>query len=257
MRFAGYVVRSWWVELKQLTTAKLYIVSALIVPLIFASIAHYVFQGSPRNESALALALSAGLMGMWSSVLLGSGNSIDRYRWMGILETLVASPTPTFVIILPFALASASLGLYSLVATLAWSALLFGAPVLPAEPALFVIALVVTIVALGLLGMLLASAFILYPTANALANVLEYPVWMFSGMLVPISMLAEPLRWLSYVLAPTWGVRAVTGAGTGTGSVVPAILCCLGLSVCYGLATAILLRRFEWMARGKGTLSLT
>ena len=39
------------------------------------------------------------------------------------------------------------------------------------------------------LGLLLASTFILYRNANAMSNLLEYPVWLVTGLLVPVSFL--------------------------------------------------------------------
>ena len=109
---------------------------------------------------------------------------------------------------------------------------------------------------MGLLGLLFASVFILYPTAHGLANLFEYPVWMLSGVLVPISELPGPVRTVSYLLAPTWGVEAVIGAATGEPGAAAAIAVCAVLSALYVGATVILLRRFEWLARSSGTLPL-
>jgi ABC-2 type transport system permease protein len=75
-------------------------------------------------------------------------------------------------------------------------------------------------------------------------------------MLVPTSMLPGAARALSYVLAPTWGVKAVNASALGASGAFTAVLYCLALSVGYSLLTALLLRRFEWLARAKGTLSL-
>ena len=46
-----------------------------------------------------------------------------------------------------------------------------------------------TILGLGLLGLLFASTFVLYRNANALSNMLEWPVLLVTGMLVPLSLL--------------------------------------------------------------------
>ena len=62
-------------------------------------------------------------------------------------------------------------------------------------------------------GFLFASTFVLYRNANALSNMLEWPVLLVTGMLVPLSLLpawAHPIAW---VLAPTWGVQAISRGG--------------------------------------------
>ncbi|WP_250405117.1 ABC transporter permease [Streptomyces cellostaticus] len=248
--------RGWLLELRQLMRSRLYLVTAVILPLVFASLAHYMFAGSQRTEGPLVIALSAGLMGMWSTTLMGSGSAINRLRFMQVLEPLVACPTPTFLFSLPFALATASMGLYSLGATLAWSALFFGMPLELASPVLFVVAVVVTVVSLSMLGLLLASAFILYPTAQALANFFEYPIWMLSGVLVPVSSLPSSVRYAADLLAPSWGVKAIMRSATGESGTFSAVLICSLLSVLYAAITLILLRRFEWLARSSGTLAL-
>ena len=52
-------------------------------------------------------------------------------------------------------------------------------------------------IALGLIGLVLASTFILYRHANALSNLLEYPVWIASGLV--FSTLNKPLATAYYL----------------------------------------------------------
>ena len=43
---------------------------------------------------------------------------------------------------------------------------------------------------------MLASTFVLYRHASAFSNLLEYPIWLVTGLLVPLSLLpgwVEPL----------------------------------------------------------------
>ena len=82
----------------------------------------------------------------------------------------------------------ASLGLYSLVATLLWGWLLFGITVPVASPLLFVLSIVVSIFSIALLGFLLSVAVVRYRTAWAMGNLLEYPGWLLCGFLVPLTL---------------------------------------------------------------------
>ncbi|GGT43329.1 ABC transporter permease [Streptomyces chromofuscus] len=255
-RVALSLIRAWRLEVRQLVRSRIYLFTSVLLPLIFASIAHYMFHGSERDGGQLIIALSAGLMGMWSATIMGAGSAITRLRYLHVLEPLVASPTPTFLFVLPFAVATASLGLYSLVATLLWSTLLFDMPLEVADPGMFMVAVPVAIIALGLVGLMLSSIFILYPTAQSLANLLEYPVWMVSGILVPVSSLPEPVRFVSRLLPSTWGIEAVLDSATGAAGAGKALALCLLLSAACVILTLLLLRRFEWLARSSGTLSL-
>ena len=64
-------------------------------------------------------------------------------------------------------------------------------------------------------GALLASTFILYRHANALSNLLEYPVWIASGLVFSTSILPAWTRPISWVLPPYWGVLALRHAALG------------------------------------------
>jgi ABC-2 type transport system permease protein len=64
----------------------------------------------------------------------------------------------------------------------------FGIPFHVVALARFVVAVPATILGLGLLGFVFASTFVLYRNANALSNMLEWPVLLVTGMLVPLSL---------------------------------------------------------------------
>ena len=166
------------------------------------------------------------------------------------------APPPFVAVLLPLTVATSTIGIYSVVATLAWGCIFFGAPLDFVHPGELFVALPATILSLGMLGLLLASTFILYRNANAFSNLLEYPVWLATGLLVPLTLLpgwVEPIGW---VLSPTWGMRAIREAAFG-GNAWPEIALCVGLGLVYVALGAIALRNFERLARSRATLSLT
>ena len=117
--------------------------------------------------------------------------------------------------LLPVTVAMSAIGLYSMVATLLVSRFAFGVDLPFEQPLLLAVALVATVVSIGALGFLLAVSFVRYRTAWALGNLLEYPVWLVAGFLVPITLLPDWVQPISWVLAPTWGVDAIREAASG------------------------------------------
>ncbi|MFD3654392.1 hypothetical protein [Streptomyces sp. NPDC058620] len=113
------------------------------------------------------------LMGIWSSVLFGSGGAVQNQRRLGTRETLVASPAPLFLVLLPITLATAVIGTYAMGATVLWGAVLVGVPLDFAHLLLFLVAVPVRVLSLGMMGLLLAATFVLLRDANALANPLD------------------------------------------------------------------------------------
>jgi ABC-2 type transport system permease protein len=249
-----------WVGLKlrvkEFSVSHWFLLMCLIQPVIFASIAFYLFKAGGQSGTLLYAALGAGMMGIWSSTLFGSGGALQWNRWQGTLELLVGAPPPFIVVLLPLTIATSVTGAYSLLATLAWGWVFFGVPLHFVHPWAFAVALPAAILALGLMGLLMASSFILYRHANALSNFLEYPVWIATGLLFPIALLPGWVAPISWLLAPTWGIEAIRHAALGGTVWFPVAMCAAIAVVYFGLA-AVCLRYFERAARARATLSLT
>jgi ABC-2 type transport system permease protein len=255
MKLARLIWVGWAFHVKSLTLAGFFILTSVIQPIIFASVAYYMFRAGARPGTLLYVALGAGMMGIWSSTLFGSGGAIQWQRWQGTLEYSIAVPPPFLLVILPLTLATATIGLYSLTATLLWGWLFFDVPMEIADPLAFAVALPVTVVGLGLLGLVLASTFILYRNANALSNLLEFPVWLVTGLLVSLSLLPVWVGPISWVLAPTWGINALREAAIA-GNPWPEIGMCLALGAVYLVIGHFALLHFERLARERATLAI-
>jgi ABC-2 type transport system permease protein len=243
-------------NMKMLGTSAWFLLMAVIQPVIFATIAYYMFRSGGRSGTLLYASLGAGMMGVWSSTLFGSGGMIQWQRWQGTLELGAAAPPSMALVYLPFSLANSFTGMYALAATLVWGRLLFGVPLHFAHPWLFALSLPATVAALGLMGLVLASTFILYRHANALSNLLEYPVWIACGLIFSTSLLPGWTRPISWSLPPYWGVLAIRHAALGGEVWRP-----LGMVALLGLVCLVIgfftFRLFEHVARSRATLSLT
>jgi ABC-2 type transport system permease protein len=147
-------------------------------------------------------------------------------------------------------------GFYGIGATLLWGVLLFGMPIEATFPLLLPLSLLAAIVSLGSLGMLIATSFVLYRHANALGNLLEYPIWLVTGLLVPLATLPLWVRPISWLLAPTWGMEAIRGATIGAEPPLLAIAMCFVLAVAYYVLARFMLVYVLDKARRDATLAL-
>ncbi|MFN2471581.1 MAG: ABC transporter permease [Gaiellaceae bacterium] len=257
MRAAALALRaSFRFHLKATLKSTSTVLYLILIPIVYATIAFFMYRAGAADEAVLWIALAAGLMGLWSTTLAGSGMALQRERWSGTLELLFSAPPPFAAVLLGVALATSAAGLYSLVATLVWGVLFFDVPLDVAHPLLFAISLPTTVLVLGLFGLVLAATFILYRQTFALVNLFEYPLWLITGLLVPVSLLpgwVEPFAW---AIGPTWGIKAVHQAATG-GDPLPELAAALVLGVVYVGIGALCLRYFERLARERATLALT
>jgi len=257
VRTLRLILTGWRFHVKSLTLSGFFLLTSAIQPILFATMAYFMFRAGSNEQSLLYVALGSGLMGIWSSTLFGSGGAISWQRWQGTLEVSIAAPAPFVLVLIPITLATATIGLYSLTATLLWGKLFFDVPFDLEHPFLFLLSIPATILGLGMLGLVLAASFVLYRNANAMSNLLEFPVWLVTGLLVPLSLFPGWVEPISWVLAPTWGVRAIRDAALGGGDPVGAILMCLALAVVYFAIGTVLIGYFERLARERATLSLT
>lgn len=254
-RAARLLALGWFFRFKELARSSFNGVLALLYPLFFATVAFFMYRaGSP--DALFYASLGASVMGVWSATSTAAGGALQRERWEGTLELLVAAPAHFSLVMLPVTIAMSTIGLYSMAATLLWGRFVFGIHIRLDHPLLFCLAVVVTVVAIGMLGFLLAVSFVRYRTAWALGNLLEYPVWLVCGFLVPLSLFPEWVRPISWVLAPTWGMNAIRESALG-GSPGPDAALCLALGLLYLAIGVGVLDVVLAAARKRATLSLT
>jgi ABC-2 type transport system permease protein len=256
MRFLRLIRAGFVVNVKMLATSSFFMLIAVAQPVIFATIAYYMFRSGGRGGTLLYASLGAGMMGVWSTTLFASGGMIQWQRWQGTLELGVAAPVNLALVYLPFSLANSFTGAYALAATLIWGRVIFGVPLHFAHPWLFALSVPTVVLSLALLGLLLASTFVLYRNANAMSNLLEYPVWIASGLVFSTAILPAWTHPISWILPPYWGIIALRHAAFG-GEVWFPLLMALALGTISVVLATFTLRWFEHLARARATLALT
>jgi ABC-2 type transport system permease protein len=225
-------------------------------PVIYAALGYYMYRAGHQTHELFYVTLGATMMAMWSSTAFACGGAIQRQRWLGTLELMVAAPVPFLVVLLPITLAATALGVYAFVVSLGVSYLVFGIPITVLHPLLFAVSIPVAILAVGALGLLMASVLVVYRYANTIGTSSEYPVWLVCGLLVPLTLLPAWVHPISWLLAPTWGMRALRDSALG-GSPLFDLAMCLAVTAAYALLAAVSLTNFERLARRQATLALT
>ena len=255
MRTLRLLAFSWLLHFKMLSQSAFNGFLAILWPLFFATVAFCMFRNGHRSELS-TVALGAAVMGVWTATSVSASSTLQRERRMGTLELLVAAPSNLGLLLLAVSLATSTIGLYCIVATLLWARFVFGIHVPVAHPLPFALGIFGIVVTIGALGFLMGVAFVRSRRAWAIGAVTEYPIWLVCGFLVPISLLPHWVRPISWALGPTWGMRAIHAGAFGSGGYGDAAIC-LGLAVAYvGIGMAILGNVLD-SARRRATLSLT
>jgi ABC-2 type transport system permease protein len=252
IRLLGF---AWLMHVKMMSRSAFDGLLAVLWPLFFATVAFFMFRTGHGSSALGPIGLAAAVMGIWTATSVPASSALQRERWAGTLELLVVAPRHLGLILLPITLAASTVGLYCVAGTLLWARVLFGIQITVVHPLLFVLGLLATVVTIAALGFLMAVSFVGSRRAWALGSAFEYPVWLICGFLVPVSLLPDWVRPLSWALGPTWGMRAVREAAYGGAPLGP-ILLCLALAAVY-LALGVTVLRFVLdSARRRATLSL-
>ena len=150
---------TWWLHLKMLAASAFdgILQVALAAVLRDDGLPHLPAR-TPTPRALLYAGLGAGRHGhVVRRSRTTASSALQRERWHGTLELLVAAPTRFALVLLPITIAMATIGVYSMVATLLWGWLLFGIVVPVASPVLFVARrIVVSILAMAMFGFLLS-----------------------------------------------------------------------------------------------------
>jgi len=185
-----------------------WIIPNIIAPFMFTAVA-LIFFRNVSGSLALYVVLGGGMMGMWGNTLYGAGFALAFDRWNGTLEYVLATPSRLVWIVAGRSASSAVLGLVTAIAVLGIVVVGYGAMVGVANPALFLLALILTLTSLSALGVVFCSSFLLTRSAQVLTNGLEMPIYVASGSMFPIALLPFWSHPLSLSLGPTWGIDAM------------------------------------------------
>lgn len=248
--------RGWVFHAKMMTRSAFDGLLAVLWPLFFATVAFFMFRDGGNPELLVYAALGAAVMGVWTATSVPASSALQRARWHGVLELLVATPVHFSLVLLPVTVATSAIGLYCLAATILWGKFVFGIDLPMEHPFAFALAVPATVISVGMLGFLLAVAFVRFRRSWAMGAALEYPVWLVCGFLVPLSLLPDWVRPISWALGPTWGMNAIREASMG-GTPFPDVAVCFALGLGYLALGVLILDGVLRSAREHATLALT
>jgi ABC-2 type transport system permease protein len=243
-----------------------WVIPNIIAPFVFTTVALTLFSNS-TGPFGLYAVLGGGMMGMWGNTIYSSGFAIEFEKWQGTLEEVIAAPSKLMHVITGRAISNALFGLTNMLAVLLIAGVGFRVPLGIANPLLFSVSLILTLLSVSALGLIFASAFVLSRSAQALTNGLETPLYIVSGSMFPIALLPFWIHPAAYILGPTWGVDAIrlaTSADYVSQSfwvgMTPSVAMFLDLTImmlitlAYILIAAVLFKLVEKRARITGTL---
>lgn len=235
-----------------------WIIPSILTPFLFTLVVLWIYP-EVTGPVVLQAVLGGGVLGMWGNTLFESSFTISYDRTNGTLEPIIASPTALTEVIMGRSIFNAMMGLLNAVLVFIVAELLFQTEVTLANPLLFFLLLMLTLISLAAIGMVIASSFVFTRRASAIARVAEYPIYILCGALVPISFLPEWTHPISMAMAPTWSVEAlkmsaIEGYEATMGfDMVTCIVVTILLTIVYAAFAAWLMGKVERNIRETGS----
>ncbi|MFI5975702.1 ABC transporter permease [Streptomyces sp. NPDC051452] len=212
----------------------------LVIP--FYSLVFFHFLKSHHQGGlATTTAITAFLMGSWSHAVFVASQAVDDDRVQGTLNLSLLTPSRYLLALATRTLVTCSLALPVLGEMFLVGRWVFGLPIRVDRPGLTVLVAVLVTTGVAATALLMSGLMILVRAARSLQNALTYPFYLLGGLILPITTLPEPLRWVSRAFFLSWGAQLLRDAAAGQ---VPdpgarlGVLCALvGLQAALGLWT--------------------
>lgn len=231
----------------------------IIQPIIFATLLYMIYKDSGINGFLSYVVLGSGIMSLWSSIVFSSAGDIERERYMGNLEILGVTKTPFTVILYGKILGNTVLGFVTFLISFLWITVIFGEVMIIKSPIMFLIGFLAMTISFMLLAVILALIFTASRSAQSFMNCFEYPIYILTGMVFPLSVLPEFFVPISWILSPTWAIKVLRLATNGFDQpevIGLPLLILLLISLLYYFFGIVLYRIVNRKTRTKGTLGV-
>lgn len=174
-----------------------------------------IARASGRSDLLGIAVVAPGLMALFQAALFDAAEQLSADRARGVLEIMTAAPVSLVPVVLGRAAMIACFALLALVESVLVVAAT-GAGSVFRHPVEVVVVALMTVVATVATVLPLSVLFVLTRSVRLFQNALPWPVFLISGVVVPLAMLPDWTHPLSQVVYLTWSaelLRASTHPG--------------------------------------------
>ncbi|WP_335984228.1 MULTISPECIES: ABC transporter permease [Streptomycetaceae] len=208
------------IELKLLVRERMRLVFGVALPLIllviFGAIPSFN-KASDTFHGETTLDVYVPILVAFSGALLaltGLPQTLADYRERGVLRRLRTTPAGPSRVLAAQLIVNLGIALVTAVVLLVVGRLGYGVP-LPKQVGGFVLAVVLTYLALMGIGLFIASVAPSAKTAQNAGQILFYPMMFFAGLWMPIAAMPKALQHLSHAMPLGAAVQALQDASQG------------------------------------------
>jgi ABC-2 type transport system permease protein len=217
-----------------------------------------VLQHSGRPDLAGYALVAAVLMSIGQMAFFVGSEILANEREGQTLELVVASPTPYYVPLLARIAMISSMGVVGFLEAWLIARWMFGLVIPIHHPLIALTTLCMTIVAASATALITATVYCFGKTTRTYQNAIAGPLYLLSGVLVPVTFLPEFIQPISHLIFLFWSADLLRDA-LQPGPVKDVALrlgAIAALGAAYGAVGAVLFGRLLTHLRSEGTLGL-
>ncbi|MFB5089480.1 ABC transporter permease [Psychrobacillus sp. PGGUH221] len=231
----------------------------LFQPVLYSCLFFLILKENQSINIGEYIIVSVGLINLWSTIINSSASDIERERYMGTLEVIYITPTDFRIIFLGKVIGNLLLGIFSMLLSFVVLKFIFSLDIIINHPISFLLSLLLTILAFSVISMLMGYLFTLSRNSRLLMNILEYPVYILCGIMVPIEFLPSFLRIFSYILPPTWSAKLLRESIIGienTNLFILNLVILVFLIIFFFIVSHFLYKKIDYETKIRGSLGV-
>jgi ABC-2 type transport system permease protein len=187
-----------------------WILQETVLPIMSVSAYAFVYRAFGADQFVSFVILGGAMTAFWLNVLWAMGAQLYWERDSGNLELFIIAPASMMALLAGMALGGMAMTLVRALMIVGAGVFLFGIVIQPTSWLALLGVFLLTMLALYGLGMVFASAFLLWGReAWHVVNLLQEPVYLLSGLNYPVRTLGSVLSVLAGALPLTLGVDAL------------------------------------------------
>jgi ABC-2 type transport system permease protein len=177
--------------------------SLTLVP-FFALTFLAIVQQSGRRELLSYALMAPVLISLWQMALMVAGELVNRDKYLGLLEAVVAAPAPFALVMAGRVATVTAFGLIGFVEAWLVALLVFRIAIPIEHPAVLVVSLVLAAFASAGTALLFTAVFGLREDGRVYQNSITFPFYVLGGIMVPVAYLPQWLQPLSRLVFLSW-----------------------------------------------------
>lgn len=236
-----------WTEIKLFTREPLALFFIILFPLLLLLIFGGIYGNTPTedfNGLGAVDVLVPGYIGLviGTSGLLSLPVALATYRESGVLRRYQAAPISPLIVLVAHVIVHLLAALVGMALVIVAGRVIYDLQ-LPDFPFALGLMFVLSSLAIYTVGFIIGGTVGSPRAAQAVGNVLLFPMLFLSGAALPQEFLPDLMRDISYALPLTYIVDGLQAAWYGSGLDIPGIIVLTGLLI---LGTLIAVSTFRW-----------